>query len=333
MRLSPFCLLTLLLTCLFPVQAVTFKIATLAPDGTRWMQEMRAAAEAIQERSGGRVKFRFFPGGTMGNDKSVLRKIRVGQLQGGALTAGGLSDIAPGSQIYSLPLAFRSLQEVDYVRQHMDRAILDELYKQGFVSFGLSETGFAYLMSNRPLARAADLKVQKIWIPEGDAISRAGFVALDVSAVPLPLSDVLTGLQTGLIDTFATSPVGAIALQWYTHAQYVTEIPLLYLYGTLIVSRQTFDRLGADDQQIVREVLQGISRKLNEQSRLDNEQAFTALGKQGMQFVTTSPADREIWEDIVGRAMDRLAAEGVIEPTRLRALRQHVNDYRRQPAQ
>ncbi len=328
-RVMVVCLFGLFPVCVQSAQTVTFKIATLAPDGTTWMKEMRNGADEIKARTGGRVKFRFFPGGIMGNDKSVLRKIRVGQLHGGALTAGGLSDIAPDSQIYTLPLAFRSLEEVDYVRRHMDTVILDELLHKGFVSFGLSEGGFAYLMSNRSLRKAGDLKGQKVWIPEGDRISRAGFEAVDVSPIPLSVADVLTGLQTGLIDTVGISSTGAIALQWYTHVKYITEMPLLYLYDTLIIKQKTFEKLSLEDQEIVRTVMTGITDRLNEQTRSDNRQAYDALGQRGIIFVETTQEDRAVWEASMARAMDRLADDGVFSKSILQALRRHVADYRR----
>ncbi len=141
-----------------PAFAKTFKIATVAPDGTRWMKELKAGSAEIKQKTNGRVKFRFYPGGIMGNDKSVLRKIRVGQLHGGAITGGGLMEIDPDSQVYSLPLAFKSHQEVDYARTKMDKLIIDGLYNKGFISFGLGEGGFAYLMSNQPLSSIDDLK-------------------------------------------------------------------------------------------------------------------------------------------------------------------------------
>jgi len=323
------CLFGFLSASMPSAQAVTFKIATLAPDGTSWMKEMRNGAAEIKVRTDGRVKFRFFPGGVMGNDKSVLRKIRVGQLHGGALTAGGLSDIAPDSQIYTLPLTFRSLGEVDYVRERMDAVILNELLRKGFVSFGLSEGGFAYLMSNHPLRKAGDLKGQKVWIPEGDRISRAGFEAVNVSPIPLSVADVLTGLQTGLIDTVGTSSTGAIALQWYTHVKYITAMPLLYLYGTMIIKHKIFEKLNAEDREVVRTVMTGITERLNEQTRLDNQQAYDALGQQGIIFVDTAQADRAVWEASMVTAMERLADQGVFSKSILQALRKHVTDYRR----
>lgn len=329
-RLFSLCLPVLLWLSPAAAQTTTFKIATIAPDGTTWMKELHAGADAINQRTGGRVQFRFFPGGVMGNDKSVLRKIRVGQLQGGVVTAGGLMDIAPNTQIYTLPLLFRSLDEVDYVRQRMDADILKYILAQGFVSFGLSEGGFAYLMSNSPLTRTADLKGQKVWAPEGDRISRAAFESLGISPIPLPLSDVLTGLQTGLIDTVATSYTGAIALQWYTQVKYVTEMPLMYIYGTMIIDRNAFEKLDASDQTVVREVMGGVFKKLNAESRSNNAEAYEALRKQGITFVQPSMDERQGWEAKINKAMQELADEGVFSPELLKTLRGYLADYRRQ---
>ncbi len=203
------------LSLLLPTHALatTFKIASIAPDGTSWMNELRKGAKEIETLTEGRVKFRFYPGGIMGNDKSVLRKIRVGQLHGGAITGGGLAEIYPEAQVYTIPFLFRNYAEVDAIRAQFDPELLAGLKKKGYISFGISEGGFAYLLSTSPIAGIDDLNGQKVWVPEGDEISRAAFEASNVSPISLPLTDVLTGLQTGLVDTVAGSAIGAIALQ------------------------------------------------------------------------------------------------------------------------
>ena len=154
-------LLLLLLLSPSSQAATTLKIATLAPDGTNWMKQMRAAAKQIKQQTEGRVKIRFYPGGVMGNDNSVLRKIRIGQLHGGALTGGGLSIIYKDAHLYTLPFQFRNLEEVDAVRQIMDPQILEGIKKQGYISFGLSEGGFAYLLSNSPVTSTRQFEAIK----------------------------------------------------------------------------------------------------------------------------------------------------------------------------
>ncbi len=313
----------------FQTQAATLKIATLAPDGTLWMKLMREGAKEVKEATHGRVKIRFYPGGVMGNDKSVLRKIRVGQLQGGALTGGGLIPICQACQLYSLPFIFNSYAEVDYVRKQMDPLLNKALEDKGFVGFGISEGGFAYLMSNQPLTQVKQLKEQRVWVPEGDQVSRTAFESLAVSPIPLPLTDVLTGLQTGLINTVGTSPTAAIALQWHTQVKYLTDMPLLYLYGMLIIQKQAFQQLSEQDQATVRDVMESTFHKINEQSRQDNISAQKALLSQGIQFTHPSPTDITQWQTIIDQAVNHMGEEGVYSSEMLITLRRHLKDFRR----
>lgn len=310
-------------------QDLKIKIATIAPDGTAWMQEMRRGAGEIAERTAGRVNFKFYPGGAMGNDKSVLRKIRAGQLQGGALTGGGLTEVYPDNQIYNLPLIFRSYEEMDYVRSKMDGLIGAGLEKHGYLSFGLAEGGFAYLMSSHPIRSVDNLKNEKVWIPEGDVVSRALLEALGISPIPLPLIDVLTGLQTGLISTVGASPTGAIALQWHTKIKYISDTPLMYFYGALIIDRKAYDKLSPADQTVVQAVMREVFDKLNRQIRQDNEKARAALRQQGVEFLPLPPDELEKLRKAAQQAIVKLGANGVYTQEMFKILQAHLDEYRK----
>ena len=318
------------LTLSFSLQAKTFKIATLAPDGTVWMEELKKGAAQIKERTQGRVKFRFYPGGIMGNDKSVLRKIRINQLQGGAITGGGLAEIYPDAQIYNLPLTFRSSDEVDYVRRQMDAKLLEGLKAKGFVSFGISEGGFAYIMSGSPITTVADMEGHKVWSPEGDQISRAAFESVGVSPIPLPLTDVLTGLQTGLIDTIASTPMGAVALQWHTRVKYLTRTPLMYIYGTMVVKRRAFEALSSQDQRVVQEVMSDVFKRLDVLNRQDNDKAMEALKSQGIKFIVPTEAEQNEWSTTVHKAVDSLISRGVVSQAMADELQDHLRHFRQE---
>ncbi len=308
--------------------AVTLKIATLAPDGTSWMKSMRKAAKQVAEKTDGRVKLRFYPGGVMGNDKSVLRKIRVGQLHGGALVAGGLVPIYKDIQIYSLPFLFSSYQEVDHVRKRMDSQLIQGLRDKGFVSFGITEAGFAYLLCQSPITTPDDMRKRKVWSPEGDMISRMAIEALDISPILLPITDVLTGLQTGLIDTVASSPIGAIALQWHTRVKYLTDLPLTYFYGTLVIKEKALNKLSRSDRETLRDILETASSAFDSQSRKENLNARKALQNQGIQFVAPSPQDLPNWLTPVHQAVDEMGQRRLFSPALLKQMRQHLNEYR-----
>ncbi|MDH5765471.1 MAG: TRAP transporter substrate-binding protein DctP [Gammaproteobacteria bacterium] len=292
------------------VFAKTIKIATLSPDGTLWMNEMRAGAEEIEKRTQGRVAFKFYPGGVMGSDENVLRKMRIGQLQGGAVTTGSLGDIYPDIDIYSLPYLFSSFDQVDFVRKKMDKQLMDELEKKGMVSFGFGEGGFSYMMSDSSLYTVEDVRKQKVWVPGGNKVGEAVFSSAEVSPVTLPISDVLTGLQTGLVNTVITSPIGAIALQWHTRVKYVIDVPLTYITAMMVIDKKIFDGLKKEDQAVVREVMGAAFKRIDAANRRDNQGAQEALKQQGIEYIALPKESLDAWYAIGDKAIKKLQKDG-----------------------
>ena len=311
-----------------PAWAQTLKIATIAPEGSSWMSDMRAGAKAIEEHTNGRVKFKFYGGGVQGNDKQVQRKMRTGQLHGGAFTSGGLNMFQDEADLFALPMMFNSIEEARYVRGQLEGELRQRLEQAGYVNFGFAAAGFAYMMSNKPLRTLADLDGQKIWIPEGDPVGFAALRALGVAPVVMPVTDVMTGLQTDLLDSVTVPPVGAVVFQWHTRLKYITNVPVAYVYAALLIDRKAFVRIGPEDQQVVREVMEGIYRKFDQNGVRDNNQALKALLESGLQMVEPDPAEMSQWRGIVSRSHRQLAREGVFDSTLLERMERLLKDYR-----
>ena len=309
--------------------AVDIKIATVAPDGSRWMQQMRAGAEEVSARTAGRVSLKFYPGGVMGNDAQVLRKIRIGQLQGGAFTAGGLGERYGGLNLYGIPLLFNSLDEIDAVRAALDPEIAAGLDRAGFATFGFIEGGFANLLSNEPIRTVEDMRRKKVWVPEGDAISFLAMETMGLSPSVLPVTDVLTGLQTGLIEIAFASPVAALVLQWHTKVKYITELPISYSMGVFAIDKGVYSALSAEDQKVVREVRGRYIEELDREAREDNRKAADVLARSGLQTVTVNAADVEGWRRTIESIHPQLRARPDIDAAMFDRLLAVLAEYRR----
>ena len=203
MALRPIAILACLLAAFaVPAEAETLKIATISPANSSWMRLMREGADEIAERTEGRVEFKFYPGGVMGDDAAVIRKIRFRQLQGAALTVGALTQFYTDIQLYNLPMMFRDYDEVDAVRAELDPVLEAGLAEEGWVVFGLGEAGFAYAMSKRPGSTIEDARTQKVWIPADDAGALAALSVTTVTMLALrkPLPAIAAGIAAaGLV--------------------------------------------------------------------------------------------------------------------------------------
>jgi TRAP-type C4-dicarboxylate transport system substrate-binding protein len=312
----------------YAAQAVEIKVATIAPDGSGWMREMRAGAELIKEQTEERVTFKFYPGGVMGNDSQVLRKIRVGQLQGGAFAGGGLAERYAAINLYSIPLLFRSFDELDYVRDRMDSKLAEGLERTGFVTFGFVEGGFARMMANEPISKIEDMQRRKVWVPDGDQVSFLSMEALGLSPVVLPPTDVLTGLQTGLLDVVAASPVVALILQWHTKIKFVTDLPVAYSMGILALDSRAFKRLSESDQQITRTIMEGVNQRLDEQARVDNQRAREVMEELGISFIPVDPVDVSNWHSVISKIYPRISSRDEIDEEFFDELLMVLQEYR-----
>lgn len=322
--------ITLVAALLFvgPAQAIEIKVATIAPDGSGWMREMRSGAEKIRNLTAGRVTIKFYPGGVMGNDSQVLRKIRIGQLHGGAFTGGGIAERYAGFNLYGIPLLFQSLDEVDYVRARLDAKLQAGLADAGFISFGFIEGGFAQLMANEPISRVTDMRRRKVWSPEGDPIGFMVLEAMNLSPVVLPPTDVLTGLQTGLLDVVAASPVVALVLQWHTKVKYVTDLPVSYGLGIFAIDIRVFDRLSGADQEVVRSVMGAVVKSLDGQAREDDRQARAVLVQAGLEFVPVNSEDILAWRRTIEGLYPELRQRRDIDANLLNELLALLDEYR-----
>lgn len=304
-----------------PATAATqeLKIATLAPDGSTWMKLMRELDVAIRKETANAVGLKFYPGGVQGGEDVVLRKIRVGQLHGGGLTGAGLGAIAPSLRVLELPFLFQNEDEVQAVHAKLDPIFEGKLQEAGFTLLGWSEVGFIYLYSKEPIATPAQLKAAKVWLWEGDPLAETFLKTAGVSPVPLDVTDVMTSLQTGLVNSVYVSPLACIALQWFTRVSYVTDLPLTHGIGAVVVTNEAWNKIPAEQQPVVRKLCQEYFEKLRLATVEDTKKSVTAIAQAGVKSVVPSPADRDAFlglrddveKALVGKLYDQALLDDV----------------------
>lgn len=285
------------------------KIATLAPEGSSWTKVFQRLNEEVKKKTDQRVQFRIYPGGVLGDERDMIRKMKIGQIHGAALTSGGLSAMNKELDILQIPFLFQTYEEVDAVLNRMDSLFRKGFEENGYVLLGWPEAGFLYLLSTVPVSSVADLKKAKVWIWEESPMSKAIFDEAGVSAIPLSVPDVLVGLQTGLVQVIYAPPTGAISLQWFTKVKYMTDVPLVYLTGGLVVNKETFRKISANDQRMILEAFQHHMDQLRTLTRNENRDAVQVMTKQGVKIVTPSKEHIEEFKKLSDKAMGRIAGQ------------------------
>lgn len=290
----------------------TLKIATVTPESSQWMKDMRATSAEIKEKTDGQVIIKYYGGGSRGSDSKVLQQIRIGQLQGGVFTPSALMERYGDIGLYGLPMVFRDEREANFVRSRMDSKIIAGLDEAGFVTFGFAATGFAMIMSNDPVDGLDDLRGKRVWVPDGDTISKRTMEAMSVDPHPLPLTDVYTALQTGALDIIGMSPVGALILQYHTKLKYVTDVPLIYTTGFMAVDKRSFNKISPDHQVIVHDIMSTLFKKYDTQNLKDDRDAKVALFNAGLERVVPDPEALQKIHDVLQESNRQIATEGIV---------------------
>jgi len=294
-----FLCLLLIVTIVSGQKAIEIKFATVAPEGSTWMQVMREFDAALQKATDGQVKFRIYAGMVQGDERDVLRKIRINQLHSAGFTGVGMGQILPEVRILDAPFLFRNYEEIDYVSERFFDRFAQKFEENGFVLLGWVEVGFVYVFTNQPVQSSQDFKGVKMWMWEGDPLAEATFRAFGISPIPLSLTDVLTSLQTGLIDGVYTPPLACIGLQWFTRTKYMIDVPLTNSNGAALISKRMFDRLNPQQQQILLDLAKEYFGKLTRLTRQDNEKAIEEMLKAGIQKIEiTDPEILQSFQDI-----------------------------------
>lgn len=284
-----------------------FKIASLAPEGSVWATHFKNFSEEITEKSNGEITFKIYPGGVMGDDRAMYRKMQIGQLHGGGFTMTGISEVVPDFRVLGIPVLFESHQEVDKVIEALFPSFQKAFDEKGLALIATTEVGFIYTMSAKPIKDLELLRKSKCWLPSNDPVNQAFFKDIGITPTQLTIPDVLPSLQTGLIDTVFNSFYGSIVLQWFTKTAYITDAPFGYAYGALAFSKKAMDRLPPKYAEMIKNLAKKHFSGLLADTRKSNESSLKALQDNGIKIINATPETLQELE----RHRDRTIAKTV----------------------
>ena len=279
------------------------KLATMAPENSSMMQIFNEMNAELLKETGGKVGFKLFAGFVLGDEEDVLRKLRIGMVHAAAFTASALTDVNHDLRALLVPFLFDNYQEVDYVMAKLEPDLKKGFAEKGFEVLGWPELGFLYFMSTTPIAGLNDIKGKKVWGKSNAPMLQAIMEKVGVSTVAINAPDVLMALQTNLLEVVYNSPYYALITQWYTQIKYLTDTPVSYVGGVLVMDQKFLAKIPAPLQESLRKVSARYLQRVVEQTRKDNADALEIIFKRGVKKVTPDPSQIRDFKEISDKAM------------------------------
>ena len=274
--------------------SLTIKIGVLTPGETNWGKEMKRMAKEVKRQTKRKVKLKFYFGGAQGDESDVLRKMRVGALQGGIFTGKTLGDINGDIRVMEIPFTFegdskKAWKSMETLTPYFNQ----KLNKSGFHNLGFFEIGMVYFISQKKTPNLKSLQGLKIWIWDGDEIASTMIKKMNLIAVPLPLPDVLGSLSTGIIQAAYAPPVGIVALQWNTKIKYLLDFPIAYSIGSFLINHKTWKKISEPHKTLINKLAKKYLKKVNIVNAKDNENALKAIKNSDVTFLKFPPKDQQ----------------------------------------
>ncbi|MBN1998232.1 TRAP transporter substrate-binding protein DctP [candidate division KSB1 bacterium] len=278
---------------------MTIKIATIAPSGSPWHIILQEMGEEWKQASNGLVELRIYPGGVAGNEQDMIRKMRIGQLQAAAVSNGGLAHIDEGINVLVIPMVVDSWEILDKIREALGPEIKKSLEEKGFILLNWGDAGWVRYFGPSPDPSVESAKKSKLFVTQGDDRTVNMWKKAGFNAVPLAPSDILMGLQTGMIDAFNSTAVLALASQWFVFTPYMVDMPWAPMIGATIVTKKAWEQIPAD----IRVELEQISVKYGERLQTDirelEEKAVVEMEKRGLVLAKPSEDQVQNWRNVM----------------------------------
>jgi len=299
-------------------EGYTLRIASLAPAGSSWMKVLNAWNKTLIEKTDGKLKMRFYPGGSQGDERDFVRKMRVGQLDGGVVTMTGMSMLVPAMNVLTLPGFLNTYAELDRVRDRMAGDFEAMFTKENMKLVGWGDAGKTRLFSAEPIQAPSQIKAMRPWVWKDDPIFVEFYQVIGASAVRLGVPEVYPALQTRMVDVIASSALTAVALQWYTRVKYMTAQNSAIIAGGTVMRKDKYDELPPELQEVFDSTSKRAHELLNKTIRKDDDKAYQVVLKKGIKPIEAGDKQAEwdsayakVRKNLTGRMFSKSLVEAV----------------------
>jgi TRAP-type C4-dicarboxylate transport system substrate-binding protein len=304
------------------------RLGTLAPKNSLYHRQLIEVGESWRAAQGGSAKFVVYPDGSQGGETELARRMRIGQLQGALLSVVGLREIEPSiAALQSMPLLFKSWDEVDYVREKMRPAMEKKFLDKGFVVLAWGDAGWVRFFSKDPAFKPDDYQKMKFFAWGGEADQQEIMKSMGYTPVPLETSDILPSVQTGMINVVPSTPYFALASQIYTMAPHMLEINWAPIVGALLVTKKSWDDMSPEAQAAVRTASDKAGTQIRAKARQEVEEAVEAMKKRGLVVNKPNAEQMRAWQELADKLYPRIRGTLVPAETFDEVFR-HLKAYR-----
>jgi len=289
-------ILLLLVSTIFS-RPIIIKLATVAPEGTEYYNLLFEMGQRWQQETNGQIQLRIYPNGVVGGERDTIRKMRVGQIQASAMSSIGLAELTDQIQAFTLPMGFKNYDEIDRVKNVMFGDISEGLSQSGFKLLFLVDIGWVYWFSTEEISVPQDLMDAKIYTTGGDYVTVELFKKFGFNAIPVSETDILTSLQTGMINSMQTVPILSLSSGWSALMPNMLDLKWGAFVGAVIVDERVWKKIKPEHQKIMMEIAQDIGKKYQKSGREMEKKAIDVMQQYGMKIKKPSDKEIAIWND------------------------------------
>ena len=286
----------LLLPAVLQAQPIRIRIGTVAPQDSPWHETLKQLRQEWHRISQGAVRVQIYPGGVLGDGPEMVRQVRSGRIQAVALSSAGLAQIDKGISCLQIPLMFDSYEELDYVRARMSDQLEKRLEERGFKLLNWGDAGWVHSFTTEPARTPDDLRKLKLFTHAGDPDMESLYKEFGFRVVPLSLSDMITSLQTGMIEAVSLPPLFALLYESYRLTPNMASFRWTPLVAGTVISLKTWEQIPEELRPGMLEAATRAGDLLRDEIRQMDSDAVAEMEKRGLRVIQLDQAELDSWQ-------------------------------------